>query len=191
MRGIGPQAVAYLEAVHFGHHDIQQDQVRLQLRDPCQRFAVVAGEGQTVSLLEQEGFQGLPARRFVVHNQDGVLSLHVEARWEHPISGCFRVKTRSPPRFMAMIIGCAEAYSRKQAKPARKFSVPLLPLPWMISTASGFDQSGLLRPGSARTRQNPEARLECMSDHEFVAIRSLPVSTVQELAGSASVNSTA
>ena len=61
---------AGFEAVHFGHHDIEQDQVWYHLGDLLERLHAVLGDVELVPLLAQDGAQHLDILQGIVDDQD-------------------------------------------------------------------------------------------------------------------------
>ena len=57
-------------AVDFRHHDVEQDKVRNQLRDPCQRTFAVGGDRRVVVEAVEPRDKDLAIVRVVVDDQD-------------------------------------------------------------------------------------------------------------------------
>ena len=68
--GSALQHAADLEAAELGHHDVQQEQVRLELGHLLQRFVAVVGRGDFAIDLGQVGLQQLDVGLVVVGDQD-------------------------------------------------------------------------------------------------------------------------
>src|SRR5207249_4162067 len=81
---VGAQAFAHLEAADLGHHDVQEDQVRMPRGDFAQSFFAVSRGLNLIVAVAEIRFQQLDALQVVVGNEDARLALRGGVRaWWH------------------------------------------------------------------------------------------------------------
>ena len=73
MRRVRLEPFEHLVSVQIGHHDVQQDQVGVDLRDLFQRFEPARSGDDLVLRTAQHGFQQHDVRGDVVDSQNGVV----------------------------------------------------------------------------------------------------------------------
>jgi hypothetical protein len=64
------EVLADLDAVHLGHHDVEQDQVRLPFAGERQAFLAVAGRVDLVAVDRKPGFEDVAVGRVVVDDEN-------------------------------------------------------------------------------------------------------------------------
>ena len=69
-REVGLELTADLDAIHLGHHDVEQDQVRELLAGHGQRLLPVGGRDDVVALSREPGLQDVHVHGVVVDHQD-------------------------------------------------------------------------------------------------------------------------
>ena len=83
---VASHLLAELDAAHFGHHDVQNDEVRLLLLNFVLGFGAVFGRLQTVMPRGQNGREHFMDLRVIVDNEDFLDSCH----WSFSLSDAAR-----------------------------------------------------------------------------------------------------
>ena len=75
--GIAFEALANLDAIHLGHHDIQQHQVGLMGTGQFQRCFAVSGGENVVAVHRETRLQDVHVHRLIVHDEELRWCFHV------------------------------------------------------------------------------------------------------------------